>query len=26
MENVATKELIHVNIPPFKMIAPVKLN
>ncbi|MEN9327152.1 MAG: Co2+/Mg2+ efflux protein ApaG [Sediminibacterium sp.] len=26
MENVETKELIHVNIPPFKMIAPVKLN
>ncbi|MCE2844044.1 MAG: Co2+/Mg2+ efflux protein ApaG [Chitinophagaceae bacterium] len=26
MENVETKELIQVNIPPFKMIAPVKLN
>ena len=26
MENVETKELIQVNIPAFKMIAPVKLN
>lgn len=26
MENVETKELIRVNIPAFKMIAPVKLN
>ncbi len=26
MENVATKDLIQVNIPAFKMIAPVKLN
>ncbi len=26
MENLETKELIQVNIPPFKMIAPVKLN
>ncbi|MFN5986255.1 MAG: Co2+/Mg2+ efflux protein ApaG [Chitinophagaceae bacterium] len=26
MENVETKELIQVNIPSFKMIAPVKLN
>jgi len=26
MENVENKELIHVNIPAFKMIAPVKLN
>ena len=26
MQNVETKELIRVNIPAFKMIAPVKLN
>ncbi len=26
MENVETKELIHVNIPACEMIAPVKLN
>ncbi len=26
MENIDTKELIHVNIPSFKMVAPVKLN
>ncbi len=26
MENIDTKDLIHVNIPSFKMAAPVKLN
>jgi ApaG protein len=26
MENVSTKNLIKVNIPAFKLIAPVKLN
>jgi ApaG protein len=26
MQNIETKELIRVNIPAFKMIAPVKLN
>ena len=26
MQNAETKELIRVNIPAFKMIAPVKLN
>ena len=26
MENLDTKDLIHVNIPSFKMVAPVKLN
>lgn len=26
MQNVETKKLIRVNIPAFKMIAPVKLN
>lgn len=26
MQNVETQELIRVNIPAFKMIAPVKLN
>lgn len=26
MQNVETKELIRVNIPAFKLIAPVKLN
>ena len=26
MQNVETKELIRVNIPAYKMIAPVKLN
>jgi hypothetical protein len=26
MENIETKDLINVNIPAFKMAAPVKLN
>lgn len=26
MENIETKELLQVNIPAFKMVAPVKLN
>jgi uncharacterized protein affecting Mg2+/Co2+ transport len=26
MENIEKKEAIQVNIPAFKMIAPVKLN
>ena len=26
MENIDSKDLIHVNIPSFKMVAPVKLN
>lgn len=26
MENVETRDLIHVNIPAFKMAAPIKLN
>lgn len=26
MENIENKELIKVNIPPFKLVAPVKLN
>jgi len=26
MENIETKETIQVNIPAFKMVAPVKLN
>jgi hypothetical protein len=26
MENIENKELIKVNIPAFKLVAPVKLN
>ena len=26
MENIETRDLINVNIPAFKMVAPIKLN